>query len=284
MRENNILFNIKTSYSQFTTAEKKVADFVISSPEKVLFMSITDVADECGVAEASVYRFCRTMKAKGYQEFKMNLSFCLSKRGAQSAPDQNVGAVNGSSLLADKVLANHINALNATRQLVVPSQIEKVVEMIHDAEMVSFFGIGHSLLTAREANNKFLRITGKTSGIEDSHMQAMSAAMMTGKDVMIILSYSGATKDTVYVAEVAKEAGAGIVAITRFRKSPLAVYADEILLCGADEAPLDGGSLGVKMSQLYVVDLLFQEYFHKYHDESEENLKKTSKAVVEKLY
>ena len=247
-------------------------------------MSITDVADECGVAEASVYRFCRTMKAKGYQEFKMNLSFCLSKRGAQSAPDQNVGAVNGSSLLADKVLANHINALNATRQLVVPSQIEKVVEMIHGAEMVSFFGIGHSLLTAREANNKFLRITGKTSCIEDSHMQAMSAAMMTEKDVMIILSYSGATKDTVYVAEIAKEAGAGIVAITRFRKSPLAVYADEILLCGADEAPLDGGSLGVKMSQLYVVDLLFQEYFHKYHDESEENLKKTSKAVVEKLY
>ena len=284
MRENNILFNIKTSYSQFTKAEKKVADFVISSPEKVLFMSITDVADECGVAEASVYRFCRTMKAKGYQEFKMNLSFCLSKRGAQSAPDQNVGAVNGSSLLADKVLANHINALNATRQLVVPSQIEKVVEMIHDAEMVSFFGIGHSLLTAREANNKFLRITGKTSCIEDSHMQAMSAALMTEKDVMIILSYSGGTKATVYVAEIAKEAGAGIVAITRFRKSPLAVYADEILLCGADEAPLDGGSLGVKMSQLYVVDLLFQEYFHKYHDESEENLKKTSKAVVEKLY
>ena len=284
MRENNILFNIKTSYSQFTKAEKKVADFVISSPEKVLFMSITDVADECGVAEASVYRFCRTMKAKGYQEFKMNLSFCLSKRGAQSAPDQNVGAVNGSSLLADKVLANHINALNATRQLVVPSQIEKVVEMIHGAEMVSFFGIGHSLLTAREANNKFLRITGKTSCIEDSHMQAMSAAMMTEKDVMIILSYSGATKDTVYVAEIAKEAGGGILGITRFRKKALAVYADEILLCGADEAPLDGGSLGVKMSQLYVVDLLFQEYFHKYHDESEENLKKTSKAVVEKLY
>ena len=67
MRENHILFNIKTSYSRFTKAEKKVADFVISAPEKVLFMSITDVADECGVAEASVYRFCRKMEAKAYQ-------------------------------------------------------------------------------------------------------------------------------------------------------------------------------------------------------------------------
>ena len=101
---------------------------------------------------------------------------------------------------------------------------------------------------------------------------------------MIILSYSGATKDTVYVAGIAKEAGAKIVAITRFRKSPLAAYADEILLCGADEDPLDGGSLGVKISQLYLVDLLFREYFHQYRDEANENLKKTSKAVVEKLY
>ena len=54
MRENHILFNIKTSYSRFTKGEKKVADFVIPAPEKVLLMSIPDVADECGVPEASV--------------------------------------------------------------------------------------------------------------------------------------------------------------------------------------------------------------------------------------
>ena len=40
----------------------------------------------------------------------------------------------------------------------------------------------------------------------------------------------------------------------------------------------------MKISQLYLVDLLFREYFHPYRDEANENLKKTSKAVVEKLY
>lgn len=283
MRENNILYEIKISYGRFTKAEKKVADFVMSSPEKVLFMSITDVADECGVAEASVYRFCRTMKAKGYQEFKMNLSFCLSE-GEIPNPYEDGVEITKDSPVADHILAAHINALNATRKLVEQNRIDHVVELLHGAERIAFFGIGHSLLTAREANNKFLRITQKTSCIEDSHMQAMSASMMNERDVMIILSYSGATKDTVYVAGIAKEAGAKIVAITRYRKSPLAAYADEILLCGADEGPLDGGSLGAKISQLYLVDLLFQEYFHRYRDEANENLKKTSKAVVEKLY
>ena len=283
MRENNILYEIKISYGQFTKAEKKVADFVMAFPEKVLFMSITDVADECGVAEASVYRFCRTMKAKGYQEFKMNLSFCLSEGELQDPHAKDV-QITKESPVADHILAAHISALNATHKLVEQSQIDRVVGLLHEAERIAFFGIGHSLLTAREANNRFLRITPKTSCIEDSHMQAMSASMMGKGDVMIILSYSGATKDTVYVAGIAKEAGAKIVAITRFRKSPLAAYADEILLCGADEDPLDGGSLGVKISQLYLVDLLFQEYFHQYRDEANENLKKTSKAVVEKLY
>ena len=38
-------------------------------------MSITDLADACHVGDTSVYRFCRTLKLDGYQDFKMKLSF-----------------------------------------------------------------------------------------------------------------------------------------------------------------------------------------------------------------
>ncbi|MEG0765987.1 MAG: MurR/RpiR family transcriptional regulator, partial [Pseudoflavonifractor sp.] len=51
---------IRSVYNQFTRAEKKVADFVAGSPRDVLFMSITELADACGVGETSVFRFCRT--------------------------------------------------------------------------------------------------------------------------------------------------------------------------------------------------------------------------------
>ena len=71
LSKDNFVLQIKASYNQFTRAEKKVADYVLDNQEKVLYMSITDLADACEVGDASVYRFCRTMKLQGYQEFKM---------------------------------------------------------------------------------------------------------------------------------------------------------------------------------------------------------------------
>ena len=186
--------------------------------------------------------------------------------------------------MLDSILETHISALRETRTLLSADAVEKTVEMIEAAKQIYFFGIGDSLLTAQEARNKFLRIMNKVCCIEDPHMQAMSASMASPDDLIFIISYSGSTKDNVYVAEIARQAGAKIVGITRFLKSPLTNYTDVLLTCGANEGPLEGGSMSVKMSQLYIIDVLFREYYRRNLAVSRENNKKTSKAVVEKLY
>ena len=61
--------------------------------------------------------------------------------------------------------------------LMQKEEVEKTVRMMEEAENIYFFGIGDSLLTAREARNKFLRICKKVNCIEDPHMQAMAASM-----------------------------------------------------------------------------------------------------------
>ncbi|NLM67630.1 MAG: MurR/RpiR family transcriptional regulator, partial [Enterococcus sp.] len=73
-----LILQIQTNYNQLTKAEKKVADYIIANKEKVLYMSITDLANACNVGDTSVYRFCRTMDFQGYQEFKMQLSLYLA--------------------------------------------------------------------------------------------------------------------------------------------------------------------------------------------------------------
>jgi len=76
----------------------------------------------------------------------------------------------------------------------------------------------------------------------DSHLQSMTASLMSGKEVAIVISYSGQTKDSIDVAKKAKEAGTLVISITRFFKSPLTHYSDITLLCGAREGPFQGGS------------------------------------------
>ena len=70
----NIFAYISNSYYHFTAAEKKVADYVLSHKTGVQYMSISELAEECGVAEATVSRFCRRLKLKGYNAFKLALA------------------------------------------------------------------------------------------------------------------------------------------------------------------------------------------------------------------
>lgn len=281
MNNSNIILQIQASYNQFTKAERKVADYVLQNKTEVLYMSITDLADACKVGDTSVYRFCRTMKQQGYQEFKMKLSLSLSE--AEMSEEER-SEEEGEEVLARKIMDLHMSAIRESYMLLDYRVINKIVHMIEDARRVFFFGIGDSLLTAEEARNKFLRITGKVACITDPHIQSMAASTANEEDLIVIISYSGATKDNIHVAKEAKRAGAKIASITHFKKSPLTAYSDAILLCGAEESPLDGGSMSAKMGQLYLIDLIYQEYYARNYRVCRENNKKTSTAVVEKLF
>lgn len=286
MDNTNIILEIQSSYNQFTKAEKKVADYVIKNQSKVLYMSITDLADACKVGDTSVYRFCRTMKLQGYQEFKMRLSLRQGATSSSSTKTVLESRRFDDSLgeMAEKVLQLHLAAIKETYMLLSRDNFDKILDMFDQAKRVFFFGIGDSLLTAEEARNKFLRITNKVICITDPHMQVMAASMTTEEDLIVIISYSGATKDNIHVAKVAKSAGAKIACITHFQKSPLTSYSDAILLCGSSEGPLEGGSMTAKLSQLYLIDLLYQEFYEKNYESCKYNNEGTSRAVVEKLF
>ena len=283
--QGDFITSIKSAYNQFTKAEKKVADYILANPRDVLLMSITDLAEACEVGDTSVFRFCKTMDLKGYQEFKMMLSLSISK--GQEQVDQftgnNISMEDSFGELARKVLNTNINALNETFSMIREEYIERAITLIHGARKVFFFGVGASMLTAMKAMNKFMRIENKVFCIQDSHMQAMAAATMDERDVAVVFSYSGATKDTIHVAEVAKRAGARIICITRFVKSPLSSHADVTLLSGANEGPLQGGSTSAEISQLFLVDLIYTEYYRRYFEQCSVNNEKTSGSVLEKL-
>ena len=189
MSGSSLILEIQLSYNQFTKTEKKIADFVLHNTNKVLFMSITELAEECGVAEASVHRFCRTMGVKGYQEFKMKLSLSITPED-DSSLEKDFSDKDSLDFNLDRILQSHISALKETRMLLHKGEVERSVRMIEEATNVYFFGIGDSLLSARGARNKFLRICNKVNCIEDPHMQAMTASMAGPEDVIFIISYS----------------------------------------------------------------------------------------------
>ncbi|MBG9795991.1 transcriptional regulator [Paenibacillus dendritiformis] len=283
LRNVSILTRIHSMYNSFTNTERKVADYILEHTRSVIYMSITDLADACGVGESSIFRFCKSLNFKGYQEFKIALAHSITVENEIPQLTEQIGMDDTIEQVASKVLTTNVNAMNETCDLLKADDIEKAIDYMVQAERIHFFGVGTSLITALEAKNKFMRITRKTECSFDSHLQMMSAALMTERDVAVMFSYSGSTKDTIEVAKKVKEKGAKLISITRFVKSPLTTHSDVTLLCGANEGPLQGGSLSAKIAQLYLLDVLYVEYFKRTYQESIDNKESTANAVIEKL-
>jgi DNA-binding MurR/RpiR family transcriptional regulator len=282
--KGDFLTRIRAEYNQFTKAEKKVADYILQNYREVLFMSITDLAEACEVGDTSVFRFCKTLELKGYQEFKMQLSLSLhDETTGQGRLEGDISLKDTFAEVSRKVLNTNMSALEETYSLLNEENFDQVIRCLHEAKRICFFGVGASMLSAMKAANKFLRIEPKVSCVSDSHMQAMVASMMGEGEAAVIFSYSGATKDSIHVAELAKRAGAATICITRFVKSPLTSYSDVTLLCGANEGPLQGGSTSSEISQLFLIDLMYTEYYRRYFETCNQVNERVSSSVLDKM-
>lgn len=282
--QGDFLTRIRFEYNQFTKAEKKVADYILQNSREVLFMSITGLAEACEVGDTSVFRFCKTLKLKGYQEFKMMLSLSLHDEATgQGRLEGDINLADSFAEVSRKVLNTNMSALEETYSLLNEEQFGQVIDCLYQAKRICFFGVGASMISALKAANKFMRIEPKVFCVQDAHMQAMAASMMEEGEAAVLFSYSGATKDTIHTAELAKKAGAKTICITRFVKSPLTSFSDITLLCGANEGPLQGGSTSSEISQLFLIDLMYTEYYRRYFERCNRNNEKVSVSVLDKM-
>lgn len=277
----NILDRIHASYYQLAAAERRVADYVLSQYRQVQFMSITQLAEECGAADATVSRFCRSLKLKGFNAFKLELAKYVASasiEGLRSAPsptDTPEGRCAEAGRLSQE-------AIDQTIALVRMEDIIKTVELFEDADRVFCMGAGGSMLLANECSHLFSTVCSKFSAVWDSHIQMSTTATMNTRDVIVLFSYSGATDNAMEVLGLAKQRGIRTVLITRYPKSPAATLADVVLCCGSSESPFQFGSVPAKVAQLVLLDVLFQEYFHRNRKNSEESLQRIAAALSEK--
>lgn len=274
--EGNLLSVIRSYYPSLTKSEQKVADTVLEDIESVLYCSVTDLADKSGVGETTALRFCRKLGFKGYQEFKLTLAKTLSN----DAKEDEVVEQGMQYAIAN----NTKSVIDETLKMVDEELLHSCISAIAKADHLHFYGVGTSGLTALDAKNRLIRIGKHSDAIIDPHIQAMGAATLGKGDVVVGISLSGSTKDTLDSLEIAKKNGATVIAITYYARSPITQLADYVLLSGGKESPLEGGSLSAKISQLFIIDLLCTGLALNDKERSLEMKEKTARSVINKIY
>lgn len=284
MTSTNIMEKISKKYSKLTKTEKKVADFVLSNPQDALRATISDLSQNCGVGETTVFRFCKTLELKGYQDFKLSLALSTSSPAIlEKKEDAVIENEDDIKLVARKVLSAYESTLEHSFENINYNVIPTVIDHMLQATSINLFGFGGSGTTAREAQNKLMKILPKITYNFDSHMQLTQAALLDKNDIALIFCNSGITKDCIEIARICHLSNVFTVFITKFPKTPAADYSDIVLLCGANEGPMEGGSIAAKTAQLFLVDILYAEIYRRLGDKALENKRKTAQIITEKM-
>ena len=276
----NILETVHDAYYQLTASERRIADFVLANYSKIQFMSISELAEACAVSEATISRFCKSIGIRGFNQFKIELAgYAVSVLPTKESTALDLNHLEDRIRMSSGLIQD---AVNQTLDMADPQQIHAAVDILESANHVLCVGSGGSMILATECAHHFTLASHKFFDVSDSHRQMAVAATMGPSDAIILFSYSGATTNGIDILQLAKELGIKTILITRFQKSPAAKLADVVLCCGSSEGPYQVGSIPAAVAQLFLVDILFQEYCYRDRDSCTENIHRVASALSAK--
>lgn len=278
-----ILDTIDSLYDSLTKTEKKIAKTILGNPHLLNQASLSAIAADLDVGEATFIRFCRTLGFKGFTDFKMDLAIELATQEKYETTllDTEITLEDSAQNIGLKLQTVINNVVTETMNLLDFNELEKVVAAFKQAKRIFLFGVGSSGITAEDAKNKFMRIGLQMDAATNNHFMYMQAALMRKGDVVMGISHSGYSKETTHALNIAHRAGATTIALTHNLRSPITKVADFVLINGNRQGQMQGDSIGTKIAQLFVLDLIYAMIVQSEEENAVKTKQKTLNVILE---
>ncbi|EMN0595408.1 MurR/RpiR family transcriptional regulator [Klebsiella aerogenes] len=248
----DIISCITDRFMALTATEKRIAQFILDDVAAAAAMPIAELARLTDTSQASVTRFARALGCKDVRELKMKLaqSLAIGQRFILDVPD--LEGVQG-------IYESIISVLETNRRALDLAALKRAVEWISGARQVLALGMGGgSTICAQEIQYRLFRLGLPVVSQSDGLLVRMMSSAVTAKDVVIVLSLGGYTKEMIESAAIARQYGAKIVAITP-PETPLAAQADLLLPLLVSENDYIFKPSASRYAMLAMVDVLATE-------------------------
>ena len=258
MTAHNIFETISSQYFQLTNSEKKVADYVLRHRIDVQYMSISELAEEAGVAEATISRFCKRLGYKGYSAFKLAVANSTARRVEAPTVPGEIRPEDSIEELCQKLYAADRDAMAQTVELIRPDSVRKAADLLFPRKRCCAWGRGvHDpgpgvRPSVQHRPAQLLRGAGFPHA---GHRRLPPDGPGRGTVFFLLRLHGGAAEkpENHPGPESGGHPGHPVPQI------PRCGLCDVVLQCGSLEGPLQGGSVAARVAQLYLMDVLFHE-------------------------
>ena len=206
MSQQNILAIIESHLDKMTDLEQRIGHYFLDPNSIQEDLSSLQVAQTLHISQAALTRFAKKCGFKGYREFSFQYLQDLQK--AQTESD------NMQSSLSRHVLYNYNQIHQQTKELIDEEKLERVAQIIEEADRVYFFGTGSSGLVARDMKLRFMRLGVVCEALTDQDGFAWTTSILDKNCLVIGFSLSGQTQSIIDSLIDAKNMGAKTILVT----------------------------------------------------------------------
>lgn len=259
MKQDQDLRTIIASHeTELTDMERDIAQYFLSSEARQHSLSSSRVTKLLHVSKAALTRFSQKCGFTGYREFVYHFNEEAKYQQQEEEHDE----------LTLSVLQRYHHVSNVTENFVKDPQLERVADLIDQADRVYYFGIGSSSLVAREMKVRLMRLGVAGEAVTDQDGFTWTTSILDSSCLVIGFSLSGKTGAITDSLLKAKENGAKTVLVTA---NPACVHQDFTEVVPAAPLPSDTyiDRISAVLPLLIVVDLIYAHFLSKNRDEKE---------------
>ena len=261
MNKPDIATIIDLHFEELTELEQEIARYFLQ-PETIQDdLSSQQVTQKLHISQAALTRFAKKCGFTGYREFIFQYQHQASKQDTHS---------HKHSPLTRRVLRSYSIMREQTQDLIDEEQLERVAQLIEDAERVYFFGTGSSGLIAREMKLRFMRLGVVCEALTDQDGFAWTTSIMDENCLVLGFSLSGTTQSVLDSLLDAKEMGAKTILFTSAPNKNSQAYTETVLVASHSQSSYIQ-RISAQLPMLFLIDLVYA-YFLEINRESKEKI------------
>ena len=234
----NLLREIEDKLPKFSKSQKIISKYILENYDKAAYMTASRLGSAVGVSESTVVRFALELGFEGYPEFQHSLQETVRIKLTSFQRMDVTNSLIGDGDLLSKVLNSDIDKIKRTIEEIDREAFDKSVDALVTAKNIYIVGLGSSAILASSLNHSLRMIFDSVRLIEASSADEIYAQIMniSPDDAVVAMSFPRYSKKLISAVNFAKDSGATVIALTDSVSSPIASFADNLLVARSDMA------------------------------------------------
>lgn len=252
---------INKHYSELTSKGKILAEFVMSNPDKAVFMTTRKLAAAVGASEATVVRFVRQLKYESYALFIQALKelidteLTLIERNRLTNP-----VVRSEDAELERITNQDIENIKAMAKNIDLTKVKKIRKILKESEAVYMIGSRLSYAPAFYMGWTLAKLRKNVRVFKGSDRTTIDQLVFAcRKTAVVIIATSRYPNEIIRMGKLAQRHKLKLILITDSSSCPLIQFSDHVLIAPLKAIPFLGNPASMISLINYLVHTLATE-------------------------